>query len=60
VIIISRYALTPALRSAAGIRPGEPGPHEAIDAFLKLYAPFIDVLEIQQNQVFVRKRRAVE
>jgi hypothetical protein len=60
VIIISRYALTPALRHAAGILPGEPGPHEAIDAFLKLYAPFIDILEVQQNQVFVRKRRAVE
>jgi hypothetical protein len=60
VIVISRYALTPELRRAAGIRPGEPGPHEAIDAFLKLYAPYIDVMEFQRNQVFVRKRRAVE
>jgi hypothetical protein len=60
VIIISRYALTPELRRNAGILPGEPGPQEAIDAFLKLYGPYITVMEFQQNQVFVRKRRAVE
>ena len=60
VIIISRYALTPALRRNAGILPGEPGPHEAIDAFLKLYSPYLTVMEFQPNQVFVRKRRAVE
>jgi predicted O-methyltransferase YrrM len=60
VIIVSRYALTPALRRNAGIRPGEPGPHEAIDAFLKMYEPYIDLIEFQRNQVFVRKRRAVE
>ncbi|MFZ1106649.1 MAG: class I SAM-dependent methyltransferase [Hyphomicrobiaceae bacterium] len=60
VIIISRYALTPELRRAAGIRPGEPGPHEAIDAFLKLYNPFLTLMEFQPNQVFVRKRRSAE
>ena len=60
VIIISRYALTPELRQAAGILPGEPGPHEAIDAFLKLYNPFLTVMEFQPNQVFIRKRRSAE
>jgi hypothetical protein len=60
VIIISRYVLTPVLRRNAGILPGEPGPHEAIDAFLELYDPYITVMEFQPNQVFVRKRRAVE
>lgn len=60
VIIISRYALTPELRRNAGILAGEPGPHEAIDAFVKLYHPYLTVMEFQPNQVFVRKRRSAE
>jgi methyltransferase family protein len=60
VIIISRYAITPPLRRAGGLRVGDPGPHEAIDAFLKLYAPYITVMEFQRNQVFVRKIRSAE
>lgn len=60
VIICSRYALTPQLRLAAGIQPGDPGPHEAIDAFLKLYSPYMTVMEFQPNQVFIRKRRSAE
>jgi len=60
VIIISRYAITPQLRRAGGLQPGDPGPHEAIDAFLKLYGPYLNVIEFQRNQVFVRKTRSAE
>ena len=31
VIICSRYVLTPQLRVAVGVQPGDPGPHEAIE-----------------------------
>jgi hypothetical protein len=60
VIICSRYAITPRLRRALGLRPGDPGPHEAIDAFLKLYNPYINVILFQPNQVFIRKKRSAE
>jgi predicted O-methyltransferase YrrM len=57
IIICSRYSLTGPLRRALGLRAGDPGPHEAIDAFLKMYNPYISVLLTQGNQVMVRKRR---
>jgi Methyltransferase domain len=60
VIIISRYAITPQLRRAGGLQLGDPGPHEAIDAFLKLYGPYLTVMEFQRNQVFIRKTRSAE
>jgi hypothetical protein len=60
VIICSRYAIIPPLRRALGLQIGDPGPHEAIDAFLKLYGPYIQVLTFEPNQVIVRKRRSAE
>jgi len=60
VIICSRYTITPHLRSALRLQPNDPGPHEAIDAFLKLYNPYISVLIFQQNQVIFRKARSAE
>jgi hypothetical protein len=60
VMICSRFALIPPLRRALGLQIGDPGPHEAIDAFLKLYAPYIQVLTFEPNQVFIRKRRSAE
>src|SRR5262245_21517399 len=36
LIICSRYSLNARLRDALDLEPGDPGPHEAIDAFLKL------------------------
>lgn len=58
VIICSRYSITPGLRRALDLRAGDPGPHEAIDAFLKIYGPYVQVLAQQGNYVAVRKRRA--
>jgi Methyltransferase domain len=60
VIIVSRYTITPHLRRALNLQAGDPGPHEAIDAFVKLYNPYIHVIALQQNQVFIRKRRSAE
>jgi hypothetical protein len=60
LIICSRYSLNAALRKAAGLQPDDPGPHEAIDAFVKLYNPYINVLAFQQGQVVFRKIRAAE
>jgi hypothetical protein len=60
VIICSRYVITPQLRRAIGLQPGDPGPHEAIDAFLKLYKPYMDVMAFLPNEVFIRKRRSAE
>ena len=60
VIICSRYAMTPGLRSALRLQPDDPGPHEAIDAFLKLYNPYISVIAFQGNYVMVRKKRSAE
>lgn len=57
VIICSRYSITPRLRDALDLRPGDPGPHEAIDAFMKIYGPYVQVLAQQGNYVAVRKRR---
>ncbi len=57
IIIISRYALNQGLRQALELQPNDPGPYEAIDAFLKLYKPYIKILAFQENQVFVRKIR---
>jgi hypothetical protein len=60
VMICSRYTLTPGLREALDVQSGDPGPHEAIDAFVKLYNPYITVMEFQPHQVFIRKRRTAE
>jgi hypothetical protein len=42
------------------LRIGDPGPHETIDAFLKLYDPYIDVVKFEGHQVFFRKKRSAE
>jgi hypothetical protein len=60
LIICSRYSLTPSLRMALNLQPDDPGPHEAIDAFLKLYNPYISVVTFQGNYVIVRKKRSAE
>ena len=60
LIICSRYSLNGALRKALGLQPDDPGPHEAIDAFLKLYNPYISVLTSQEGQVVFRKTRSAE
>ena len=60
VIICSRYSLNERLRRALNLQPGDPGPHEAIDAFLKLYNPYITILAFQEHQVFIRKNRSAE
>jgi len=60
VIICSRYSLSERLRRALNLQPGDPGPHEAIDTFVKLYNPYITVLAFQEHQVFVRKNRSAE
>jgi hypothetical protein len=48
------------LRRALGLQPDDPGPHEAIDAFVKLYNPYISVLAVDGNQVVFRKKRSAE
>jgi predicted O-methyltransferase YrrM len=57
VIICSRYNITPHLRSALGLREGDPGPHEAIDTFVKMYGPYIQVIDFKGNYIMMRKRR---
>ena len=57
LIICSRYSLTPHLRRALNLQADDPGPHEAIDAFLKLYSTYIEVVTFQGNYVMVRKKR---
>jgi len=57
VIICSRYALDAHLREALELQPHDPGPFEAIDAFLKLYKPYIKILAFEENQVIFRKMR---
>jgi predicted O-methyltransferase YrrM len=60
VIICSRYSLNGPLRAALNLQPEDPGPHEAIDAFLKMYNPYISVLTLQENHVVFRKKRSAE
>jgi hypothetical protein len=57
IIICSRYTLDAGLRKNLELQPNDPGPHEAIDAFLKMYKPYIKILALQENQVIVRKLR---
>jgi hypothetical protein len=57
IIICSRYALNDHLREALELQPNDPGPHEAIDTFLKLYKPYVKVLAFEENQVIFRKIR---
>jgi hypothetical protein len=58
VIICSRYSMTRPLRRALGLRPEDPGPHEAIDTFLTMYGPYVSVLALKGNYVAMRKKRA--
>jgi predicted O-methyltransferase YrrM len=60
LIICSQYSLNEALRRALGLQPDDPGPHEAIDAFLKIYSSYITVLTLQEGQVVFRKKRSAE
>jgi len=57
IIICSRYSLDKELRRIFELQPNDPGPYQAIDAFLKLYKPYIKVLAFQENQVIFRKIR---
>lgn len=57
MIICSRYSMTRPLRRALGLRPEDPGPHEAIDSFLTMYGPYVSVVAMQGNYVVVRKKR---
>lgn len=57
VIIISRYALDDKLRRDLELEPNDPGPIQAIGAFLKVYKPYIKVLVTEDNQVILRKVR---
>ena len=60
LIIVSRYPLTGFLRKVLNLQPYDPGPYEAIDAFVKLYSPYISVVAFQQNYVVIRKTRSAE
>jgi len=57
LIICSRYSLTPHLRRALNLQADDPGPHEAIDTFLKIYKTYVSVVTFQGNYVMVRKNR---
>jgi hypothetical protein len=57
IVICARYSLDKNLRKNFEMQPNDPGPYEAIDAFLKLYKPYIKVLAIEANQVIFRKIR---
>ena len=57
IIICSRYSLDENIRKAFALQPGDPGPFEAIDTFVKMYNPYIKVLAFQENEVFIRKIR---
>jgi len=60
VIMCSRYSVNGRLRRALHLLPGDPGPPEAIDAFVKMYNPYISVLTSQTNLIVVRKTRSAE
>jgi hypothetical protein len=57
IIICARYRLDKNLRNNFHMQPGDPGPFETVDAFLKLYKPYIKVLTFEENQVIFRKIR---
>ena len=57
IMICSRYALDASLRAALELQPNEPGPYEAIDTFVKLYKPYINMLAFEENLVIFRKIR---
>jgi hypothetical protein len=60
VIICSRYTLSERLRNVFSLQPADPGPHEAIDTFVKFYKPYITVVAFEEHQVFIRKNRSAE
>jgi hypothetical protein len=57
IIICSRYALNDRLREDLELEPNDPGPIETLDAFLKLYKPYIKLVAFEQNQVIFQKTR---
>ena len=57
IIICSNFDLNEDLRKELKLEPSDPGPHEAIDAFTKLYGPYLQILESDGNEVIVRKIR---
>jgi predicted O-methyltransferase YrrM len=57
IIICSRYALNAHLREALELQPNDPGPYDAIDTFMKLYKPYIQVLAVEENLAIFRKTR---
>jgi hypothetical protein len=57
IIICARYRLDKKMRNNFEMQPNDPGPYEAIDAFLKLYKPYIKILVFEENQVIFRKMR---
>jgi hypothetical protein len=57
IIICARYTLSKNLRDNFEMQPDDPGPQETIDAFLKVYKPYIKVLAFEENQVIFRKIR---
>jgi predicted O-methyltransferase YrrM len=57
IILCSRYTLNAHLREALELEPQDPGPYEAIDAFMKLYKPYIKLLAFEENLAIFRKIR---
>jgi len=57
IIICSRYSLDKELRERLELQPQDPGPQEAIAAFLQVYKPYIKVLESEEDQIIFRKIR---
>jgi len=60
LIICSQFNLTPRLRTVLNLQPDDPGPREALDAFVKLYKPYISVESSKGNYAFIRKKRSAE
>ncbi|KAI95667.1 SAM-dependent methyltransferase [Rhodomicrobium udaipurense JA643] len=57
IIICSRYPLDDKLRRDLKLKPNDPGPYEAIDAFLKVHKNYTSVLSFQEDQIILRKTR---
>jgi Methyltransferase domain len=57
IIICNRYPLNSKLRKIFELQPNDPGAVEAMDAFVKLYKPYIKVLSVEENEVIIQKIR---
>jgi hypothetical protein len=57
IIICNRYPLSAKLRKIFELQPNDPGAVEAMDAFVKLYGPYIKVLAVEENEVIIQKVR---